>query len=149
MRLKAVFLGFANREMDRVVDCIEAASPVEIEAASSGDTGPGLELSVDTSDVVFVSRAVGDRKLESLLRKIRQVKGETPIVLTYGEEADGKAFLFARRFDCLLFSPADRLNVTLTPAEVGQALQEAALGTRVDQRLMEISMCTGPCSTGE
>jgi hypothetical protein len=71
-----------------------------------------------------------------------------PVALVYDAEPDGKAFLLANRYDCQLFSELDQLGRTLTPTEIGEMLLMRLAGAEIERRLMEISCCTGPCSTG-
>ena len=149
MKIRAVFIGSTKRAIDRVVRCIEAASCIEITVVEHDCTCRDLRAVVMASDAVFINRAVETRSIEKMLRLIRQNCNDIPIVITYEDEPDGRAFVLARRYDCLLFSPQDELGITLTPAEVATALEESLSEACAEQKLMEISLCTGPCSTGD
>jgi hypothetical protein len=149
MKIRAVFIGSTKRAIDQIVECIEAASSIEIDAVKRECTCRDLRAVVAASDAVFVDRAVETRSIEKVLRLIRQHCSDIPVVITYQDEPDGRTFVLARRYDCLLFSPKDKLGITLTPAEVATALEESLSAACAEQKLMEISLCTGPCSTGD
>jgi hypothetical protein len=108
------------------------------------------ESQVDLEDFrgVFVNREVKESRLAWLLDHIRERHPEIPIVLTYGTEPDGKAYLYANRYDCMLFSETDRHGRTLNARELAETLRRRLLDSDVTRKLMELSMSSGPCSTG-
>ena len=72
---------------------------------------------------MFLDRKLGDRKLGSLLKRVRRECEATPAVLVYETEPDGRAFAIASEHDCLLYSENDRLKRGLTPDEIGEAIR--------------------------
>jgi hypothetical protein len=149
MEIKALFLGFSKRRVKSLVDSIENGSRVSVFATARKEVpDTGESLSADY-DILFLDRSLGDRKLGSLLKKVRRECEATPAVLVYDTEPDGRAFALASEHDCLLYSEKDRLKRGLSPAEIGNAIEAELRTTRVERRLMEISLSSGPCSTGE
>jgi hypothetical protein len=149
LRLKALFLGLPRARVKRVISSIEAASAISIGATMCDDPGEKLGELVCGSDAVFINRHLDGTRLERSLSEIREHRDDVPVTLIYESEPNGEAFLFATRYDCWLFSEMDRLGRTLSPAEVGEALLRKRSRGETERRLMEISLCTGPCSTGD
>lgn len=149
MRLRSLFLGLSDSKLASVASSIEAASSVDLITLRCDEQNKRLDEAVYECDAIFISRHLKDTGLERRLRTIRKHRPEVPVVLVYDNDVDGKAFLFARKYDCWLFSDADRLGRTLTPVEVGAALLKRCDEQQVEKRLMAISLCSGPCSTGD
>jgi hypothetical protein len=148
VRLKALFIGFSHERVKKVVAAIEAAAEITIAAAAHRRLSPKVAKQLDDFHVVFVNSGLEDRVLAGALTTIRKCHSGLPVALVYGQEPDGKDFLLANRFDCQLFSELDHLGRTLTPNEIGEELLMRLAGAEIERRLMEISCCTGPCSTG-
>jgi hypothetical protein len=149
MEIKALFLGFSKRRVKSLVESIEKGSRVSVEAVSHKEVAPDSDALGGDFDILFLDRKLGDRKLGSLLRRVRLECEATPAVLVYETEPDGPAFAMASEHDCLLYGENDRLKRGLTPAEIGDVI-EAELGNAfIDRRLMEVSLSSGPCSTGK
>jgi hypothetical protein len=149
MRLKAVFIGFGNWGVKNLVRALQASSSIEIDTVRRDDGCRDLKRVLTASDAVFINRSIEARRLDKLLGRIRRYSEGVPVVIAYEGEPDGRAFLLARRYDCWLFNPDDNLGITLTPAEVGQGLEDRVSGGRAERALMDVSLCAGPCSTGD
>jgi hypothetical protein len=149
MEIKALFLGFSKRRVNSLVDSIEKGSLVSIEATTRKEVKEESEALGGEYDILFLDRTLGDRKLGNLLRRVRRQCEATPAVLVYDSEPDGQAFAIASEHDCLLYSEKDRLKRGLTPAEIGEAIEAELETPGIQRRLMEVSLCTGPCSTGK
>jgi hypothetical protein len=149
MEIKALFLGFSKRRVNSLVDSIEKGSLVSIEATTRKEVKEESEALGGEYDILFLDRTLGDRKLGNLLRRVRRQCEATPAVLVYDSEPDGQAFAIASEHDCLLYSEKDRLKRGLTPAEIGEAIEAELETPSIQRRLMEVSLCTGPCSTGK
>jgi hypothetical protein len=149
LRLKVLFLGLPRARVKKVVWSIEAASSLSMGVTVCCDPGEKLGELVRNSDAVFIDMGLGDANLDLALSTIREHRRDVPVTLIYESEPSGRAFHLARRYDCQLFSEMDRLHRTLTPAEAGRALLKRSAKCETERRLMEISLSTGPCSTGE
>ena len=148
MQVKALFLGFSRRRVKDLVESIEKGSPVSIAVTSRREVAEDSDALGGDYDIVFLDRTLGDRKLGKILRSARRRCEATPAVLVYDSEPDGRAFAIASEHDCLLYSEKDRLKRGLTPAEIGEAIKVEVENSGIERRLMEVSMSTGPCSTG-
>ncbi len=148
MEIKALFLGFSKRRVKSLVDSIEKGSLVSIEATARKDVKKEREALDGEYDILFLDRSLGGRKLGSLLKRMRRQCEITPAVLVYDSEPDGQAFAIASEHDCLLYSEKDRLKRGLTPSEIGEAIKAELASPGIEQRLMDVSMSSGPCSTG-
>ena len=148
MEVKALFLGFSRRRVKSLVESIEKGSRVSVEAVSRKEVTGETEALGGDFDILFLDRKLGDRKLGSLLKRVRRECEATPAVLVYETEPDGRAFAIASEHDCLLYSENDRLKRGLTPDEIGEAIKAELDGPDIGKRLMEVSLSSGPCSTG-
>ena len=148
MEVKALFLGFSKRRVKSLVESIEKGSPVSIMAMTRKEVSEESAALGGEYDVLFLDRTLGDRKLGKLLKRVRRQSEATPAVLVYDSEPDGSAFAIASEHDCLLYSEKDRLKRGLTPTEIGEALEAEVATPGIERRLMEVSMSSGPCSTG-
>lgn len=149
MKIKALFIGLRKRRAEAITSAIEAASSLVLDVVTA--TGlSGVDLS-DLKDygVVFVDRETRETQLVKILDAITDFDPEIPIVLIYKSSPDGKAFMIANQYDCLLFSEMDTLGRTLTARELAEALRYRSPETDHLRKLMELSMSCGPCSTGE
>lgn len=146
MQVRAGFIGFSEERTWSIVSAIEDASDTVIESIALRDTwtgdGPGGIGSV------FVNREIDELELKRWLDNIRDVSVDIPIVLVYGSEPDGKSYMLSNRFDCWLFSEKDRLERTLTAADIGKALADGEPDSAFERKLFEVSLSAGPCSTG-
>ncbi len=149
MRLKVSFIGFSGSRARSVIESIEQASSLSLEATVTKDARSCEEGLAGGFDAVFLTAEVGYRCLSLVVGKIRRENKRIPIVLTYGAEPNGKAFELASKYDCWLFSEMDRLKRGLTPQEVGEALRARQEDDKIKSRLMEVSLRSGPCSTGD
>jgi hypothetical protein len=148
LRVRALFIELAEARVRSIVSSVEESSDITISTTLVGGSKGALAELLDRSDCVFVNRGQKESKLIRLLETVRRCRADIPVVLTYGTEPDGKSYLLANRFDCWLFSEKDHLQRTLTSAEIGEALRERTKDVAVEQRLLEVSLCAGPCSTG-
>jgi len=146
VQVRAGFIGFSQARTRSVTAAIEGASKITVEPVTVRDTWTGDEPGEMSS--VFINREMDEKELARWLETIRDVSADIPIVLIYGSEPDGKSYLLSNRFDCWLFSEKDRLERTLTAAEVGGALANEAPDSAFERRLFEVSLSAGPCSTG-
>ncbi|MGD9141238.1 MAG: hypothetical protein PVJ42_06825 [bacterium] len=148
MEIKALFLGFSKRRVKSLVDSIEKGAQVSVEAVSRREVAGEKEALCGDYDILFLDRKLGERKLGSLLTRARRECEATPAVLVYENEPDGSAFAIASEHDCLLYSENDRLKRGLTPDEIGDAIVAEVYRPGINKRLMEVSLSSGPCSTG-
>jgi DNA-binding LytR/AlgR family response regulator len=148
MEVKALFLGFSRRRVKSLVESIEKGAVVSIEATTRKEVSEESEALGGDYDILFLDRKLGDRKLGSLLRRMRRRCETPPAVLVYETEPDGKAFAIASEHDCLLYSEKDRLKRGLSPTEIGEAIEAELDAPGIERRLMEVSLSSGPCSTG-
>lgn|GEM_PF-2234804 len=146
--VKALFLGFSKRRVKSVVESIERVSPVSIKATSLGELEEESEALGEMYDVLFLDRKLGDTRLSRLLKRMRRSREARPAVLVYDSEPDGRAFAIASEHNCILYSEKDNRRRGLTPAELGEAIEPEPKSQCYKQRLMEVSMSSGPCSTG-
>ena len=149
MEIKALFLGFSKRRVKSLVDSIENGSPVSIDATARKEATEESEALGGDYDILFLDRALGDGKLGRILRRVRRGSAATPAVLVYDTEPDGRAFALASEHDCLLYSEKDSMKRGLSPTEIGEAIEAELAGPDIERRLMEVSLSTGPCSTGD
>lgn len=149
MQLNALFLGLKEGRIESITAKIEQASGVTLSATVSSDREPDLDGVDGDFEAVFINRDMAADRLEKILERVRSSSETIPLVLVYGAEPDGKAYLTARRHGCWLFSEKDRHHRALTPAQLGDDLRESSEARHCAKRLMEISLCSGPCSTGD
>jgi hypothetical protein len=149
LKAKMLFVGLDPQRVQSIVSSIEEHSDIEI----ATETACGLELDgrgrlLDRA-AVFISRDLEEPRLPHLLESIRQMHFDIPIVLVYEAEPDGKAYLYANKYDCLLYSEMDRVGRTLSAKELAGELEEISRENDISRKLMELSLSAGPCSTGE
>jgi hypothetical protein len=148
MQVAALFIGFTKPHASAIAKAIGRAGRFAVETAVTVDLDDGADLA-GRFDAVFLSAEVGPKSLGQVLAKIRQTNRELVIVLVYGAEPDGRLFHLAERHDCWLTSDEDRMKRSLTLEEVADGLAVRLEGRNLRSRLMEITSCSGPCSTGE
>jgi hypothetical protein len=148
LRISSIFVGIPQARVKTIVTSIEKASEVVFETIPVNHAETKLESLLKQAQVVFLNRHLAQHRLTKILEDIRRASPDLPVVLTYQADPDGDTYLLAARFDCWLFSETDRFGRTLTPAEIGEALKERAANDLLQRRLMEVSLCAGPCSTG-
>ncbi len=146
MQARAGFIGFSHARTRSIVSAIEGASETAIEPVIVRDTWTGDEPGEVSS--VFINREMDEKELARWLETIRDVSADIPVILVYGSQPDGKSYMLSNRFDCWLFSEKDRMERTLTAAEVGRALANETPDSVLEKRLFEVSLSSGPCSTG-
>jgi len=149
MQFVIAFVGVAGPRARRIVEAIAQASSMSVEpVVVKDDKADSTELA-NGYGAVFVSTDLGAARLAALVGEIRRENPHVPVVLTYGTEPDGKAFELARTQDCWLFSEIDSLKRGLTAEEIARELEARGEASELSTRLMEISMLSGPCSTGD
>jgi hypothetical protein len=146
VQVRAGFIGFTQARIRSIARALEDASDIVIEALEvrgpwSGDRPNGIGS-------IFINREIDERELNRWLDTIRDVSVDIPIVLVYGSEPDGKSHMLCNRFDCWLFSERDKIERTLTAADIGKALADGEPDSEFERRLFEVSLSAGPCSTG-
>jgi hypothetical protein len=146
VQVRAGFIGFSEQRTSSIVSAIEGASDTVIEPVALRDDWTGKGAGGIGS--VFLNREIDDQELNRWLDAIRDDSVDIPIVLVYGSEPDGKSYMLSNRFDCWLFSEKDRLERTLTAADIGRALADGEPDPAFERRLFEVSLSAGPCSTG-
>jgi hypothetical protein len=146
--LKMLFVGFEQRRVRRLASSIEAASRLKIYPATASRLDAENVVDLDSFGAVFVNRGMKESRLLRVLERVRERLPEIPVVLTYANEPDGKAYLYANQYDCMLFSETDRHGRTLNARELADVLKEGLPDSDVTRRLMDLSMSSGPCSTG-
>lgn len=149
MKLRAVFVGFSEGRARQVAEALERSASIHIQVKVADDAGEAEAELAGRLDAVFVCTEVGWRRLGPWVEQVRETNRSVPIVITYGQEPDGWTFQIASRHDCWLFSETDRLGRGLNPDELGEALRANVEAGEMRSRLMEISSCSGPCSTGD
>jgi hypothetical protein len=147
MQVAALFIGFTKPRATATAKAIGRAGRFVLETAVTKDLDDGADLA-GRFDAVFLSAEVGSKPLGQVLAKIRQTSRELVIVLVYGAEPDGWLFHLAARHDCWLTSAEDRMKRGLTLEEVADGLAARQEGRDLRSRLMEITLSSGPCSTG-
>lgn len=149
MNLRTVFVGLSRTRAKSIVEVLERSANLRMHASIADDAGEDEADLASRLDVVFVSTEIGWRRLDPWVEQVRRTNRSVPIVLTYGQEPAGWAFQLASRYDCWLFSETDRLGRGLNPEELGEALGVRAEAGEIRTRLIDISACSGPCSTGD
>jgi hypothetical protein len=149
MKFNALFVGLSRARVKKLVSSIETASSLTMGVTVSYDPGEKLGDLVSSCDIIFIGTRLENTRIELSLKTVREHRDDLPVALIYESEPNGNAFLFARKYNCYLFSETDRDQRTLAPAEVGEVLPNQSAGGETEQRLVEISLCTGPCSTGD
>lgn len=149
MNLRVLFIGFPKTRAKRLVEALARSANLEIAVTASDDAGENEADLASRLDVVFVSTEIGSRRLGPWVEQVRRDNHSIPIVLTYGREPDGWTFQISSRYDCWLFSETDCLGRGLNPDELGEALRARVETGEIRSRLIDISACSGPCSTGD
>jgi hypothetical protein len=132
-----------------IARAVEGVSDLRISFTALAEPAPLDLTDLKAYQALFLSRDIKDTRLVRLLEAIRACPTGIPVVLVYSTEPDGKAFLHTNRYGCLLFSELDRFGRSLTAHELSEALKQAASETDLVQKLVEVSMAYGPCSTGD
>jgi hypothetical protein len=149
LKARVLFIGIGQTRVSDIAASIEEASGLELEPIiTSGFRRPDRQR-LGGFRAVFISRDLKQPGLVEALESIRGGHPDIPVVLVYGTDPDGQAFLFSNRFGCMLYSELDRFGRTLTSSELGEALQSTSPEDGLARKMMELSMCYGPCSTGE
>lgn len=149
VNLRVALVGFTAGRAKRLAATVQGAMSLGLEATNLSAAKADPAGLAATFDAVFVSTELGPRRLAALVADLRRESAHTPIVITYGAEPGGKIFQLAATLDCWLFSEIDRLERGLTPDELAEELQERKEASEMGSRLMEISLLSGPCSTGD
>ena len=149
MKSKMLFVDLRQERVRTIVTSIETASDLKIASTATSGLDPDSHENLEDCLAVFISRDLKESRLVQVLDFLSENHPEIPVVLTYGAELDGRAYLYARKYDCLLFSEKDRFGRTLTAGELAEALQKRSPQSDVTRKLMELSMSCGPCSTGD
>ena len=145
--MKALMIGFPAARAGKIARILRAAG-IEIETVSAeGAVAPHL-VAAPPAPAAFVNAEMGMKRLQNLMERLRKASASMPIVLTYGAEPAGKLFEMARKFDCWLFSQTDRHARGLTADEIVEALGRYE-SDETRSRLVDVSLCSGPCSTGD
>lgn len=149
MKLRTVFVGFSKSRAKRISEALERSANLEMQVTVTDDAGEDQAELASRVDAVFVGTEIGWRRLGPWVEQVRGNNRSVPIVLTYGQEPDGWTFQIASRHDCWLFSETDHLGRGLNPDELGEALRTRVEAGQMRSRLIDISACSGPCSTGD
>jgi hypothetical protein len=147
--MRAAFIGFPQARMKRIIGVLERAGSPRLEVAAGVRSGEGVADQVCRPEIVFINAETGHRELAQTVEGVRLGNARMPVVLVYGAETTGKLFDLARRYDCWLFGENDHLGRGLTADEVAEAIAERLEASQVRSRLMQVSMSSGPCSTGD
>jgi len=145
--MKALLVGFPAARAGKLGKTLGAAG-IETGIVSTDAAIAPWSVAVPTTSAVFLNTEMGVRRLQNLVERLRKASGRMPIVLTYGAEPVGKLFEIACKHDCWLFSETDRLVRGLTAQEIIEALQRRE-SDETRSRLVDVSLCSGPCSTGD
>ena len=148
MKWKALFVGISRSRVSDLIASVEKASGLNLDPTVISGLHSADRADLDTYRAVFVSRDLKQTELVETLESIRREHPTVPVVLVYGDSPDGRAFLISNRFGCMLYSELDRFGRTLTGLELAEALQASLHEEDVIRKMMELSMCSGPCSTG-
>jgi hypothetical protein len=149
LELRVLFTGLSAARARSIVKTLEKAQSPAMEATIAERVEEGQAALASRLDAVFVSTEIGSSLLTYLIEETRRRNSRVAIILTYGSEPGGKAFDLARRHECRLFSEMDRLQRGLTVAELAEELGEVLEVKQIRSRLMEVSLSSGPCSTGD
>jgi hypothetical protein len=145
---KALFVGIRQSRVSGLVASVHKASGLRLDPTVISGLRTADRVDLGTYRAVFVSRDIKQAELIEMLDGIRRTHPALPVVLVYGASPDGRAFLLSNRFGCMLYSELDRFGRTLTGQELAEALQATVSEGDVIRKMMELSMCSGPCSTG-
>jgi len=149
LRLKVAFVGFTGTRARRITDALEQASVLSLETTVIRESKANATELAGAFGAVFMSTELGTKRLAGLVGELRGANSHMPIILTYGTEPDGKVFELARTQDCWLFSELDGLKRGLTADEIARELEARSEASELGSRLMDISLVSGPCSTGD
>jgi hypothetical protein len=147
--MRAAFIGFTQVRMKRIIGVLERAGSPRLETTAGGRSKEGGADQVRPPEIVFINAETDSKELTQAVEGVRLGNARMPVVLVYGAEPTGKLFDLARRYDCWLFGEADHLGRGLTADEVAEALAERLEASQMRSRLMQVSMSSGPCSTGD
>ncbi len=147
MGVSALFVGFSVPRLRRIVTSLETTSRIRISPYKRDPSQ--IDTEVGSSDVVFVSNDVGLRRLRSILRRIRLISEFIPTVIVFDGEPRAGDFKFAKEFDCWLYSENDLLARGLTTSELADQIISRLRELHSEMHLLEVSLCCGPCSTGQ
>jgi hypothetical protein len=147
MTMRAAFVGFTQARIRRIVGALEAAGSPRLEIEGAG--GAGAAGGSVPPEIAFVNAELGPRELAQTVEGIRLGSARMPVVLVYGAEPAGRLFSLARRYDCWLFSDADRLERGLNAGEVAEAMAERLEARQMRSCLRQVAASSGPCSTGD
>jgi hypothetical protein len=149
MRCKALFIGMAKTRVKQVVSSVERSSSLTMGVTVCHDPGERLGELLSGCDVIFMGMTLQNGRTEQLLKTIREHRDNVPVALVYESDPSGNAFLFAKKYNCMLFSERDRHQRTIAPAEVGEELLKNSARDETERRLMDVSRSTGPCTCGD
>jgi hypothetical protein len=149
LRVRTLFIGFTKARIKSITSSIEGSSETILVNTRTKDLDASFGELAGKHEAVFIDRDLDEARLVRILEDVRACRPDIPIVLVYGCEPDGRSYLMANRFDCWLFSENDRMDRTLRPAEIGDALAGRSSDSDIERRLFEVSLTAGPCSTGE
>ena len=145
--MKALLIGFPAARAEKLAKTFGDAR-IETETVSADGAMALRPVAVAPAGAVFLNTEMGVRRLQNVVERLRKASARIPIVLTYGAEPGGRLFEMACKHDCWLFSEADRLARGLTAQEVIEALKRRE-ADETRSRLVDVSLCSGPCSTGD
>jgi hypothetical protein len=149
MTMRAAFIGFPQARIKRITSALERAGSPRLEVTAGVRPGENAADQTRRPEIVFINAEAGHRELTQTVEGVRLGNARMPVVLVYGAEPTGKLFDLARRYDCWLFGESDHLGRGLTADEVAEALGEKLEAGQMRSRLMQVSMSSGPCSTGD
>jgi hypothetical protein len=149
LKSRILFIGLRQARVSDIISSIEKVSDIRIAATTIPNPSGSSTQQLDTYDAVFVSRDLKQNRLVGMMEAIRDAHPDIPVVLIYAKNPDGRAFLLSSQYNCMLFSELDRLGRTLTSSELAESLHKSSQQNDLTRKLMDLTMCCGPCSTGE
>jgi hypothetical protein len=148
LKVNVLFIGFKQARVRRIASALRSAADLGIVPSGGSRRAGTAAWDPEDYDAVFISRDIDESCLAEALEDVRDKKPDMPLVLVHGGDPDGKAFLLANRYECLLYSELDSLGRTLTAGELAGTLKERLSEGGLGRKLMELSLSCGPCSTG-
>jgi len=149
MTMRAAFIGLGQARIKKIVEALERAGCPRLEVTAGWRAVEGAASQPGRPEVIFVNADAGGKDLAHTVEAVRLAEPRMPVVLVYGGEPTGRLFDLARRHDCWLFGESDNLKRGLTADEVAEELADRLEARQMRARLMQVSLSSGPCSTGD
>jgi hypothetical protein len=148
LKISLLFIGFTKARLRSIVSSIQEVSDLRIDTVTASGMGRSGGPCPGSHRAVFVNRDLKETRLVKVLEAGRDNPRGIPVVLVYGDEPDGRDFLYSNKYGCLLYSESDRFGRTLTASELAETLEAGSPDDELTRKLLELSLSCGPCSSG-